>query len=174
VVPNAATVTGVAEPERTRMILVTFGLLQAMDVPPLLGRWLSLEDDTPGAPEVVLLSYGYWQRRFGGDQGCRWPRASQFDSRPRRIIGVMPPSFFTFMGQNPGSLHPVAARSESTSLRGLGFSGNRPAQARFSLAEANSDVAPDAPHMAPKLAPRRILPSPRRLRMRALPQRSGR
>ena len=56
--PNAGTVTGFAEPERTRIIQVTFGLLQAMDVPPLLGRCLSLEDDTPGAPDVVLLSYG--------------------------------------------------------------------------------------------------------------------
>src|SRR5260370_25584089 len=62
--PDAATVTGLAEPERIATLLITFGTLQALKVPPLMGRWLSQEDDTEGAPEVVLLGYGYWQRRF--------------------------------------------------------------------------------------------------------------
>jgi hypothetical protein len=49
-------VTGFAEPEPTRILQVTFGTLQALNIPPALGRWLSQEEDTPGAPEVVLLS----------------------------------------------------------------------------------------------------------------------
>ena len=43
------------------------GMLQALGVQPALGRWLSQADDTPGTPETVMLGYGYWQRRFGGD-----------------------------------------------------------------------------------------------------------
>src|SRR5262245_43595314 len=80
-IPNDAIVTGLAEPERTRVMLVTYGTLQALGVRPLLGRELSQEDDTPGAPDVVLLSYGYWQRRFGGDRGVIG-RSLTVDSRP--------------------------------------------------------------------------------------------
>jgi putative ABC transport system permease protein len=138
--PNAATVTGFAEPERTRMILVTFGLLQAMDVPPLLGRWLSLEDDTPSAPDVVLLSYGYWQRRFGGDQSVVG-RGITVDSRSRQIIGVMPPSFFTFMGQNPDLFIPLQLDRSRLHLGDFGFLGIARLKPGVSLAEANSDVA---------------------------------
>ena len=55
--------TGVAEPEVLRALLVTYGVLDALGVKPLLGRWFSQADDTPGSPETVILTYGYWQRR---------------------------------------------------------------------------------------------------------------
>jgi hypothetical protein len=63
---NGASVTGIAEPEMPRALIVTYGVLDALGVPPLLGRWFSQADDTPGSPETVILTYGYWQRRFGG------------------------------------------------------------------------------------------------------------
>ena len=50
------------------MLLVTHGVLDAVGVKPLLGRWFSRADDTPGSAETVILAYGYWQRRFGGDR----------------------------------------------------------------------------------------------------------
>ena len=65
---NGASVTGVAEPEMLRALFVTYGVLDALGVKPLLGRWFSQTDDTPGSPETVMLTYGYWQRRFGGDR----------------------------------------------------------------------------------------------------------
>src|ERR1039458_3199844 len=46
---------------------LTYGLLQALNVRPVAGRWFSQADDAPGAPETVMLTYGYWQRRFGGN-----------------------------------------------------------------------------------------------------------
>jgi putative ABC transport system permease protein len=64
---GGASVTGVAEPEQPRALFVTYGVLDAVDVKPLLGRWFSQADDTPGSAETVILTYGYWQRRFGGD-----------------------------------------------------------------------------------------------------------
>lgn len=138
--PNAATVTGLAEPERTRTLLVTFGTLQSLNVPPLLGRRLSQEDDTPGAPEVVLLSYGYWQRRFGGDQGVIG-RGITVDSRPRQIIGVMRPSFFRLMGQDPDLFLPLRLDRNRLNLGDLGFLGIARLKPGVSLAQANSDVA---------------------------------
>src|ERR1700723_66312 len=66
-VPGTANVTGLAEPEQVRAVNVSDGLLQTLDVPPAVGRWLSEADQIPRGPERVMLSYGYWQRRFGAD-----------------------------------------------------------------------------------------------------------
>ena len=65
---GGASVTGVDEPEVLRALFVTYGVLDALDEKPLLGRWFSPADDTPGSPETVILTYGYWQRRFNGDR----------------------------------------------------------------------------------------------------------
>src|SRR5882724_2575870 len=66
-VPGTANVTGLAEPEQVRSVYVSDGVLQTIAVPPALGRWFSQADQIPRGPERVMLSYGYWQRRFGGD-----------------------------------------------------------------------------------------------------------
>jgi putative ABC transport system permease protein len=87
-----ATVTGLGSPEHTNVLQVTRGVLTALGVQPVLGRWFSPDDDRPGAPETVLLTYGYWQRRFGGDPGIIG-RAITIASTPREVIGVMPASF---------------------------------------------------------------------------------
>src|SRR5579863_2874722 len=55
---NGASVTGIAEPELPRALVVTYGVLNALGVQPLLGRWFSQADDTPGTPETVILTYG--------------------------------------------------------------------------------------------------------------------
>src|SRR5262249_57064789 len=72
---TSGTLTGVAEPEPVSTILVSDGVLQALNVPPAAGRWLTAEDQTGAtrplpsifkAPTTIMLSYGFWQRRFGG------------------------------------------------------------------------------------------------------------
>ena len=57
---------------------------------PLVGREFSAEDDRPGAPPVVLLSYSVWQSRYGGDRSIIG-RAIRANSEPATIVGVMPP-----------------------------------------------------------------------------------
>src|SRR5215471_18943469 len=94
-----ANVTGIAEPEQVRVVYVSDGTLQALGVPPAVGRWLSSVDQVPaggqapagffGQSTTLMLSYGYWQRRFGGDQAVIG-RTINVDSRPREIVGVMP------------------------------------------------------------------------------------
>ncbi len=66
--PIVASVTGLGEPEQLPAAIVTGQLLPAFGVPPLLGRWIAESDETLDAPPVTVLSYGYWQRRFGGDR----------------------------------------------------------------------------------------------------------
>src|SRR5260370_41983124 len=65
---GAATVTGMGDPEQLVTVTATQGVLPTLGVPACIGRWFSNEDDTPGSPQTVILSYGYWQRRFGGDR----------------------------------------------------------------------------------------------------------
>jgi predicted permease len=87
-----ATVTGSGSPERTNGLQVTRGILTALGVQPALGRWFSPDDHRPGTADTVILSDGYWQRRFGGDPGVLG-RVMTIDSRPRTVIGVMPARF---------------------------------------------------------------------------------
>ncbi|HEY1760846.1 MAG TPA: ABC transporter permease [Bryobacteraceae bacterium] len=89
---GTAGITGIGEPEQVRALYVTYGTLQALGVQPALGRWFSQADDTPGTPETVILTYGYWQRRFGGDKSVIG-RTITVDSRPQNVIGVMPAVF---------------------------------------------------------------------------------
>ena len=63
-VTGTSNVTGLAEPEQVRTVEVSDGVLQTLAVPPEIGRWQSPADQIPRGPERVMLSYGYWQRRF--------------------------------------------------------------------------------------------------------------
>src|SRR5215813_5840190 len=64
---GGASITGVAEPEQVQALFVTYGTLQALGVQPVVGRWFSQADDTPGSEETIMLTHGYWQRLFGSD-----------------------------------------------------------------------------------------------------------
>src|ERR1700736_593785 len=64
---DSVSVTGVAEPEQVPAMRVTDGTLPLLGIPPMLGRTFTKEDDTPGTPETVILAYGYWRHKFGGD-----------------------------------------------------------------------------------------------------------
>ncbi len=84
--------SGAGEPERLEGASVNASLFPLLGVAPLLGRTMLEEDDRPGAPGTVVLSYGYWQRRFGGDPNVLG-RQLLFDGQPYAVIGVMPPHF---------------------------------------------------------------------------------
>lgn len=80
------------QPERVQITEATEGLLTLYGVAPLHGRDLRRDDTLPGAEPVVLLGYGYWQRRFGGDPAVVG-QALRFDDEVATIIGVLPPHF---------------------------------------------------------------------------------
>ena len=61
-------------------------LLPILGVKPIYGRSFVEQDDREGSPEVVMLGYGYWQRRFGGDPGAVGRRI-MVDGRAREVIG---------------------------------------------------------------------------------------
>src|SRR5882672_3826799 len=96
---NTVSVTGLAEPEEVRAIVVTDGLLPMLGATPALGRLFSKEDDSPVGAETVILTAGYWRTRFGGDPATLGRRVL-LDGRAREIIGVLPDSF-RFLDRKP-------------------------------------------------------------------------
>jgi putative ABC transport system permease protein len=70
---------------------VSGNFFEMLGVRPLLGRTFT-GDEARRGDNVVVLSYGFWQRRFGGD-GSALGRALQLDNRSATVIGVMPPDF---------------------------------------------------------------------------------
>jgi predicted permease len=80
--------TGAGEPERFDGRKVSANLFSILGVEPLLGRTFLPEEDKPGS-RVVILSYGVWQRRFGGDTGIIG-RALTLNGEPYTVVGVMP------------------------------------------------------------------------------------
>ena len=76
-------VTGSGKPEHVPGLDVTDGTLPILGVAPVLGRLFNRKDDSPGAPQTVVLSYGYWQRKFGGASSVIG-RSITVDGKPQR------------------------------------------------------------------------------------------
>jgi hypothetical protein len=136
---GGVTVTGVSEPEQVRSLHVTQGVLEALAVPPLLGRWFSREDDTPGTPETVLLTHGYWHRRFGGDPSVIG-RTISIDATPRSVIGVMPAGF-KFLDLNAELILPQRFDRSRTFLGNFSFTGIARLKTGVTVQQASADVA---------------------------------
>src|SRR5882672_3307293 len=83
---------GTDRSERAFGYRVTAGVLEQTHVAPLLGRLFTTAEDTTGGPDVVVLSHGLWQRRFGGDHNILG-REIRLTGVPHTVIGVMPRGF---------------------------------------------------------------------------------
>jgi putative ABC transport system permease protein len=84
--------TGEGEAVRIGVGLVTANTFDVLGVTPLLGRVISAAEDQPGAAPAVVLGYGLWQSRYGGDQNVVG-RTLMINDVPAQIVGVMPASF---------------------------------------------------------------------------------
>ena len=59
-----ASLTGDGEPEQVDTLAISDGFFQILGVQPILGRWFTPQEDTPGNDKVVILSEGLWRRRY--------------------------------------------------------------------------------------------------------------
>ncbi len=87
-------------PERYISAAVSPAAFSMLGAQPILGRGLREDDDLPGAPLVVVLSYGLWQTRYGGDPNIVG-RTIHVVTQPTTIVGVMPKTF-PFPGKADG------------------------------------------------------------------------
>jgi putative ABC transport system permease protein len=149
---RGASVTGAGDPERVRTLAVTDGLLQALRAKAEVGRLFDRADDTPGAPERVVLTHEYWQRRFNGNPGVVG-RSLTVDGRPREVIGVLPRSF-RFLRSNPAILVPLQFNRAETYVGNFSYQGVARLKPGVTIAAANADIA----RMIPMVVQRFPLP----------------
>lgn len=83
------TLSSGSEPSRVRAGLIDAFMVDAVGVPPLLGRSFKEDDMRPGGRKVVILGYGLWQRVFGGDRTIV-SRQVTLEGEPHEVVGVMP------------------------------------------------------------------------------------
>ncbi len=138
---DSVSVTGLDQPEQVSALDVTDGVLPILGIPPMLGRWFSRTDDTPGAPETVILTYGYWRRKFGGDRSVIG-RNLMIDGKPRQVIGVMPQRFnFLDWLPQPALILPEQFDRSKTFLGQFSYDGIARLKPGATIAEADADIA---------------------------------
>jgi putative ABC transport system permease protein len=81
---------GRSEPEQVETGVVSWNFFDLFGVQPLVGRRFAPDDEKEGAPAVLLLSYEYWQRSFGGDPTVVG-KIFRMNDKPHTVIGVLPP-----------------------------------------------------------------------------------
>ena len=91
---QAVNVAGDGEPEQISAFLADRGLLPVLGVQMRLGRNFSVEEDRPGGPKAVILSEGFWRRRYGAQPVLG--RTLRVEGVARTIVGVLPASFDQF------------------------------------------------------------------------------
>jgi len=84
--------TGTGAPERLSAALVTPGFFETLRPHPLLGRVLVEEEHRPGTSRSVVIGYGLWQRRFGGDARIL-NKTITLSGEPYTVVGIMRPEF---------------------------------------------------------------------------------
>jgi len=99
---------------------------------------LSADDQKQGSP-AVMIGYGYWQRRFGGDRSIIG-RAITMDSLPREVVGVMPEGFRVVTAE-PDVIRPLGLDRGRAILPGFAFPAVGRLKPGLTIADANADVA---------------------------------
>ncbi len=84
--------TGSGDPERVAAASVTANTFSVLGVGPAIGRVFSSTEDLPKGPNVVVLGYALWSRRYSADPSIVG-RSIQIDGRPYEVVGIMPAGF---------------------------------------------------------------------------------
>ncbi|MCU1236413.1 MAG: hypothetical protein JWP63_4380, partial [Candidatus Solibacter sp.] len=135
---GSVAITGRAAPEQIRCLFTTQGTLEALAIPPALGRWFTADDDSPSSPETVILTYPYWQRKFGGSPSALGGQLT-VDGKPTVIAGIMPRGF-RFLDSDAEILLPLRFDRAKQHLGNFSYDGIARLKPGVTLAQANADV----------------------------------
>ncbi len=132
--------TGSETPERLRGAMTSPRFFDVVGQRPFIGRTYTNEEDQPNNNRVIVLSYGVWQRLFGGDPAIEG-KMVQFNEEPHKVLGVMPQGFgfpgqsdvWIPLGLNPRVYSPQARFNEQYA----GFARLKPG---VSLDQANAAI----------------------------------
>jgi predicted permease len=137
---DSMNVTGAGEPEHVRGLDVTDGTLPILGVVPALGRLFTRKDDSPGAPETVLLSYAYWQKKFGGASSVIGSSIT-VDGKPKEIIGVLPKGFHFLDEEDAALVVPFQWDRSKTKLGNFSQRALARLKPGVTMAQASADMA---------------------------------
>lgn len=135
---DSVSVTGMGQPEQVRALVATDGVLPLLGIRPAVGRWISKQDDAPGAPETVMLTHGYWQRKFGQDPSVIG-RRMLVNGRAKEIIGVMPQGF-EFADVRPDLILPFQLNRSEVFIGNFSYQAIARLKPGVTLDHANADV----------------------------------
>ncbi|HET6169252.1 MAG TPA: ABC transporter permease [Terracidiphilus sp.] len=137
---DSLSVTGAGEPEHVQGLDVTDGTLPILGAKPVLGRLFTRRDDSPGAPQTVVLSYGYWRKKFGGNESVIG-RPIIVDGKAREIIGVLPRDF-TFLDREGDALYlPLQWDRSKTKLGNFSYPGVARLKPGVTLDQVKAEMA---------------------------------
>ena len=112
--------TSGGEPADARAEAVTWEFFPVLHMAPILGRAFSDQDEANGAGRVVILSYGFWQRRFGGMPDAVG-KTLDLNEEPYDVVGVMPRSFVYPVGaDHPADMFVPRVFTASERVKGGG------------------------------------------------------
>lgn len=136
---GGAIMTGFGEPENIGAPRVNANFFSVLGVEPILGRTFRAGEDQPGGPRVTVLTYGLWQRRFGGDPNVIG-RGVTINGEGYEIIGVLPASFQFALRNNDLWLpyQPTDLQRTRRSMHGTNLIGRL--KPGLSAADAESDL----------------------------------
>jgi len=141
---NTVNISGFEEPEHVSALAVSYNLLHILGVRPLLGRVFTQDDDFPESPGTVILTYGFWTRKFRGDRSVIG-RIIEVDGEPCAIIGVLPEAFRLqdrYLTQtNLAVVMPTRFDRKKSYLGSHRYPGIARLKPGVTLEEANADVA---------------------------------
>lgn len=137
---DSDSVTAAGQPERVDSLIVTEGTLPILGIPPMLGRVFRKADDSPGAPDTVVLTYGYWRRKWGGDASAIG-KTIVVEGKPRQIIGVMPRRFHFLDGSDPALIKPMQLNRNKTNLGNFSYNGVARLKPGVTIEQVNADIA---------------------------------
>jgi putative ABC transport system permease protein len=161
---------GSSEPQRVETGVVSWNFFDVFGVKPLAGRMFEPNDEKSGAPAVLLLSFEYWERNFGGDPTVVG-KTFRMNDKPHTVIGVLPP-FPQYPHQNDVYMPSVAcpfrsnpqliANRQGQMLRLFGRMkpGVKPAQAEADLSAAAASMQREYPNDYPNSDQLTVLATP--------------
>ncbi len=136
---DSLTVTGSGQPEHVTGLDVTAGTLPLLGVTPTLGRVFTRSDDSPGAPDTVIISYAYWREKFGADPNVIG-RSITADGKPRQIIGVLPRDFHFLDYEDPKLVVPMQWDRNKTKLGNFSYEALARMKPGVTMEQASTDL----------------------------------
>jgi predicted permease len=107
----ATNLTGSGEPERIIVARVSGQFFPLLGVAPIVGRALQPDEAQPGKDHVAVLTYGFWQRKFGGSQDVL-KQSLILNNESYQVVGVLPATFKDFFAGRTDAYTPVWFKPE--------------------------------------------------------------